>query len=265
MNERFENPPLREIIAELTWDVPEAEGHGGTEPIFHQAYEEAFAEFIDFVGERGYSRSERLIPVNYPCPSNVAIFRARHKDYRHSNAAEAKVLYQIGAGVFTANALPPYESWDEFSPLVREGVEDFLKVNMPGGLPERLRPKLRYINAFTGDLVGDVSHREFLCDVLGLNIQFPGGVIKECHGELEIPRVEIMLPFEFGRMVARFAKGAVGGDDAHILDITVQYNDELPPDIESIMDAYSRGRQKIHKIFLELTRSIHKKMGLQEA
>jgi uncharacterized protein (TIGR04255 family) len=264
MNKRFQNPPLREIIAELTWDVPEAEGRGDTEPIFYQAYEEAFEEFIDFVAERGYSRSERLVPLNYPIPSNVAVFRARHREHRHSDSAEAKVLYQIGAGVFTANALPPYESWDEFSPLVKAGVEDFFRVNMPGGLPERLRPTLRYINAFSGDLVGDISHKDFLCDVLKLNVQFPGGVVQECHGELEIPRVDILLPFEFGAMVARFAKGKVSGDDAHILDMTVQYNEEFPPDIELVMDAYSKGRQKIHNVFLELTRSIHDKMGLKE-
>ncbi|MCE8035909.1 TIGR04255 family protein [Billgrantia tianxiuensis] len=264
MKERFENPPLREIIAELTWDQHEEyAGQDPSEPVYHQAYEETFNEFLDKVGERGYTRSERLIPANFPCPPAQVVLRARHSNYRKGKDVASRTLYQMGMGVFTVNAVPPYESWEEFSPLVEDGLEDFLHMSLPGGQPEGFRLKLRYINAFGKDLVSDKSHKDFLQDALGVSVNLPETVIDQVDGQFELPLLDVVLPLGFGNMKLRFAKGLANDEQVYIFDLTISYSQEYKSDLSEIMQAFSMGRNSIHHVFINITKNLHKKMGLR--
>lgn len=263
MKERFTTPPLREIVAELTWDQhDDVVGQDPSEPVFHRAYEETFNDFLDRVGERGYTRSERLVPQDFPCPPEQVILRVKHSNFRKGVDSGSKVLYQIGMGVFTVNALPPYESWDEFSPLVEAGLKDFFSLSLPGGNPDGYRLKLRYINAFGEELTQGRSHKEFLCDVLGVAINLPESVLDQASREFELPFLDIVLPLDFGKMRLRFGEGLTNDEKTFILDLTVNYSSEYTRDVEAVMNAYSEGRNSIHNVFVNMTKNLHKEMGL---
>ncbi|EHA16581.1 TIGR04255 family protein [Halomonas sp. HAL1] len=265
MKERFSNPPLREIIAEITWDQPDmGQDHDLTESVYQQAFEETFNDFLDKVGERGYTRSERLVPVNFLCPPEQVVFRAKHSNFRKGKDVESKAIYQMGYGVFTVNVVPPYTTWDEFSPLVKSGLEDFLSLSLPGGSPEEYKLKLRYVNAFDEELTKGKSHKDFLSEALNVSLNVPDVFIKESAGSVELPLLDIVIPLEFGKLKLRLAEGMVNSTKAFILDMAVVFNITYSGDVEEIMDAFSRGRESVHKIFVSMTKILHEEMGLSE-
>lgn len=125
MSATFENAPLVEIIAEIRWNpqmVPlqTVSGHGpAAAPVMAlntNAFDEFFMRFGGEVYQKGFEQSERLVPSGFPMMLFQPVYR-----YRKSASADASVLYQVGPGLFSANAIPPYKSWDTFSPTVERG------------------------------------------------------------------------------------------------------------------------------------------------
>src|SRR5215471_16972408 len=162
MPERYRNPPLVELIGELRWG-----SSGSSFPLPPGSHEEFFMRFGSRAGAVGYERVERLVPPGFPAPPFQAVYRFRKK------APETgTTLYQVGAGVFTANITPPYESWQEFRPVVEEGVDILLETRNPS---EKDTPftsaSLRYIDAFGYQLTEGRSTAAFLRDVLGFAVE----------------------------------------------------------------------------------------------
>ena len=116
----FKNSPLVEIIAEIRWDLPwvnqtSAEDTGSVVSIQH---EEFYMRFGGKVAAAGFERIERLVPPNFFQLPYQPVYRFRH------NAEERGArLYQLGMGLFSVHATPPYKSWAEFKPLVSAGAE----------------------------------------------------------------------------------------------------------------------------------------------
>jgi len=80
-------------------------------------FEEFFMRFGGAAHQLGFAEVERLTPPNFPLIGFQPVFR-----FRPPSDKGRKVLYQVGAGMFSANAVPPYKSWDDFGPVVRSGV-----------------------------------------------------------------------------------------------------------------------------------------------
>jgi uncharacterized protein (TIGR04255 family) len=125
----FSNPPLIELIAELRWipgqispPVPEAAAPGTIQlPLVPQYVEQTFSNFSNQVAQRGFGMSERLVPVGFPYFPLSVVYR-----FRKAPSQQENFLYQIGPGVFSANAVPPYRDWESFRPIVQEGVQALL-------------------------------------------------------------------------------------------------------------------------------------------
>ncbi len=113
----FRNPPLIEMIAELRWSgqwqstipviMPGANGYA----------EAMFLQWTARMGALGYEHVERLVPVGFPLPLDAPTLRVKQKTGMPQNT-----LFQLGPQLFTANATPPYLSWQDFAPTAREGV-----------------------------------------------------------------------------------------------------------------------------------------------
>jgi uncharacterized protein (TIGR04255 family) len=58
-------------------------------------------------------------------------------------SADEKALVQIGANFLAVNRLRPYESWEQFIPMINKGLEEFRGVADPKGLQ---RVALQYIH-----------------------------------------------------------------------------------------------------------------------
>ncbi|WP_160328322.1 TIGR04255 family protein [Pseudomonas sp. EpS/L25] len=274
MNERFENSPLIEIIAELRWDLP---GHTQSGlpmgmpvmpvmPPVIQQHELPFSTLTRKVAELGYGNSERLVPPGFPCLVHEPIIRYRFTD--SSNAAKTATLYQVGPGIFTANALPPsYTSWVDFEPTVKLGIESLLASDLPflSEQTSQVSVLLRYVDAFTDDYTDGRNLFEFARDVLGIKLTLPDAFSNVDGGlPTKLPTLHLVQSLPFGELQLKFAEGHVRGDKAIILEMTAEVEEKVEKDSASILQAFAAARNAIHSVFIDLTKPIHDRMKLVE-
>ncbi|MDH5824945.1 TIGR04255 family protein [Luteimonas sp. RD2P54] len=236
------HPPLVEIIAEVRLEDDGAPSKGvGVQ--FTMPDDAKFVSFGIAVGHQGYTNLERLVPPGFPVPHGAVIYR-----YRRPNAEEP-TLYQLGADVFTANALPPYDSWTSFRPHVVSGLEAAFAV---GVLTKgrRVRASLKYVDAFSGESLLGRTPSVFLQDLLGLNYSMP-----KCMATDREPRTLRFSTESYCAEDAIFALEAGAGKkdqaDAVILNTTASSSLRAET-VESILEKLDVLQALLHDAFLEL-------------
>lgn len=260
MSMTFENAPLIELIAELRWNVhsqplgtPQAPP--ASIPLMAlnaNHFDEFFMRFGGEVYKLGYERAERLLPPGFPLMLFQPVYRYRKSDV-------ASVLYQAGPGLFSANAIPPYRSWDDFSPVVKSGIKALLKTRSD---TEKEFPfssiSLRYIDAFGPALTQGRDVDRFLREVLGLSVELPDGISKHIAvGQMVKPSVQLALPLANGMTLnVGIGEGLVNNETSIIMDTTVSTTGETPADENSAMRKLNIARDSIHEMFFDLTKSI---------
>lgn len=267
MNERFHNPPLVELVAELRWNDPSLPSGlppgfppGFAFPGSQIAFDQQLPEMTSAMTSLGFGQSERLIPPNFPAPAQSPIVRFRYSGPAGDGREQLpSSLFQIGNGLFTANAVKPYKSWDDFRPVVESGINILLQTQKMDVSGYALT--LRYINAFREDLTDGMSHIQFLKNVLGFKIDLPQVLLNHAEGqEIELPLTQLIVPLSFGSLQLQMTQGEVEGSKAYILENVVQFKDPVAADVGAIMDSLSRARAVIHDVFLGLSAPLRDKM-----
>ena len=263
MSITFAKAPLVEIIAELRWGrLPQLSPQPNqaiTLPLQMAGLnasklDEFFMRFGGEIYQHGFDRNERLVPPGFP----LIIFQPVYR-YRKSAGTDASVLFQAGPGVFSANAIPPYRSWDTFAPVVQAGVEALLKTREE---TEKTLPftsvSLRYIDAFTPNLTEGRDIGAFIKDVLGIRIALPEALTKNIQtGKSAKPTLQFALPLSNGMfMNINIGEGFVSNATAVIMDTTVVTTTEVLPDRDAIMTTFNSARAVIHEIFVDITKPI---------
>ncbi|KTC13864.1 TIGR04255 family protein [Pseudomonas sp. ICMP 10191] len=270
MNERFENPPLVELVAELRWKdpaslaaLPPGFPAGFSLPGSNDAFEKQLPTVTRAMSLIGYGASERLIPAGFPAPGEAPIVRYRYTDHGAVDAGSEHLpstLFQIGTGIFTANAVKPYKSWDDFAPVVEQGVRILLESQQAE--VEGYSLILRYIDAFGKDFTGEASHLQFLTEVFGFNIEVPG-ILREVSstGVVGLPVMQLIVPLEFGSLQLQMAEGEIEGSKGYILENVVVIEGLVGANVQEIMESFSSARNVIHKVFVGITERIAAKMN----
>jgi uncharacterized protein (TIGR04255 family) len=265
MSVTYKNAPLVELITEIRWGAGALAPNPGPQISFHTvgpaagSDEELYGHFGALMAEQGFGRSERLAPMGISAPPAQATIR-----YRPTDTKLASPLFQIGQGVLTANALPPYKSWVEFSPKVRLGIDILFnahtRANLP--LPSVQVAVVRYIDAFPDSLTGGRSVRAFLQEVMGIDLVLPKELLSKATNAAQIEQiVQLALPTSAGRMQLSFAEGRNGNERAIMWDASVGVERAFGPDINAVMQALTEERQIIHDMFRALTKPLHNAMG----
>lgn len=259
MSVTFKKAPLVELIAELRWGPGSEPATPDNQSVVialpSSKDEETYMQFGAVISSAGYGRFERVMPPGVPIPFGQVAVRCRPTDSKQQSP-----LFQLGHGVFSANALPPYKSWDEFSPFVRTGIDGLFQAF---DLAARPRPEfsialIRYIDAFRDDLSGGRDIRTFLRDVLGLDILLPDAIMSKATDPSEIvPSLQVVVPTAVGRLEMKFAEGRQGNERAIIMDTSVLVERDIGNNADRAVAALSDGRLLIHELFLSLTSSIH--------
>ncbi|WP_426201893.1 TIGR04255 family protein [Pseudomonas sp. TWP3-1] len=264
MTQRFANPPLVELVAEIRWgEAASAKEGGGNIPfaILGDAFDKHASAVTSALSAIGYGNSERLIPHGFPVPSGVPIVRftyAGGDDKAGSDQLSSTVL-QLGSGLFTVNAVQPYKSWADFSPIVEKGITQLLSTQR--GAVSGYTLTLRYVDAFKKELTGDLSHEEFLSEVLGIKISLPDAFGEHAtSAKVAIPVIQIVVPLELGQLQMQLADGKIESEPVYLMEIVVHYERQVAPDVAAIMDAFSQGRKIVHDLFLKLTIPLHERM-----
>ncbi len=264
MSETLKNAPLAELVAEVRWTPLLTPGVPGASiatmaggPSFFSGdtkdIEEFFSRFAALIQEAEYTHSERLVPQGFPFLFHQPVCR-----YRPGNG-ELSSLYQVGPGIFVANAMPPYESWNAFGPVVRKGVQAMIEAR---GDNEKSTPflstNLRYIDAFGADLTEGRSPKKFVEEVLGFKIDIPDGLIRHVpDGREPSPFLQVQLPMAAGMtMNFGFGDGQMNGRQALMMDMSVATTIAISPDADAVMETFNRAHDAIHSSFVALTEPI---------
>ncbi|CAK0770267.1 TIGR04255 family protein [Gammaproteobacteria bacterium] len=265
MTVSFDQAPLVEIIAELRWSqphvvLPSQTQESMTVPVSLIESNKLEEFFMRFGGEcylLGFQRSERIVPSGFPIISFQPVYR-----YKQAGA-KATSLFQIGAGLFSANAVPPYKSWREFSPIVSQGVEALLKTRDE---TEQALPfasiSLRYIDAFDADFLLGRPIGAFMAEVLGFTVGLPPAVSGLLPaGQSATPFIQMSIPMRNGLLMnISIGEGIIKGSQAVIMDTTVVVTAEVQPNIDTVMGSMNSARSVIHDMFVKITQPIHEKM-----
>ncbi|MGH7102884.1 MAG: TIGR04255 family protein [Acetobacteraceae bacterium] len=262
MSERFQKPPLTELVAELRWSTGMSTvGPSGPGPIFMLAaaqYEDFFTRIGAKVALLGYERIERLVPPGFLSAPFQVVYRFRKKA-----PEEGTSIYQVGGGVFTANITPPYRSWAQFRPIVEQGVACLLETR---NASEREAPftsaGLRYINAFGPRYTEGRSAGSFVQDVLGLRVSLPEALRSELADDAEMKLLlQLSTPLKSRQQLNLVAaEGIVAGSGAVILDLHAVSETSIAPEKQQLMASFDLAHQAIHRVFVGLTTNISRLM-----
>lgn len=262
--------PLVELIAELRWDpnVPSSaisNPAGGNVPFVTfgptNQLEEFFMRFGAEAARLDYPVTERLVPPGFPVLSAQPVYR-----FRKQVQGELTSLYQVGAGLFTANAVPPYQTWAQFSPVVKSGVDALLATRSDA---EKVLPftgvSLRYIDAFGPLLTRGMNVAQFMEDVLGINIKLPDGLLAQlAPSSPHKPTLQVQLPMLGGMVMSiGVGEGTASNESAIILDTTVATTVPVAANVDAVMSSLNLARNAIHDVFFAITGPIKELMQPQ--
>lgn len=258
MSEHFPNAPLVELMVEVRWEavspVIDEPVDVGEEFSFDPVSDELFQTFGRKLAAAGYARSERLSPAGFPAPAGMPVYR-----FSSSEENENSILFQIGSGILSVNAVPPYQSWSVFRPKAALALETLL-----GSWGEDVRPDsftkvtLRYINSFTDNFLAGRSRGSFLSDVLGFKLSIPPAYATHLSEETDR---NVFLQFSSalnsgGRMAVRAGHATVGNADAIVTDTTVSFSDAVSLDANQVLLLLDSGHEVASDTFIELTMDV---------
>lgn len=262
MSIQYGNPPLVELIAELRWgpSLPTAQPNKMTTvavTLPRAQDDEVFMNFGMLVAQKGYGRLERLAPAGVPLPPQFIACR-----FRPTDPNQQSPLFQIGKGIFTANAVPPnYGSWESFCPIVRNGIEMLIDSHQRAGEPppDINQALVRYIDVFNDELTGGRSVSDFMSEVLGVQVTLPKAITSLAKIKIE-PLIQFSVPVELGLLSMTIGGGTRGTDVLPLLDTSLLIQRPIGADVDEAIKALSDGRGVIHDLFRALTASIHETM-----
>jgi uncharacterized protein (TIGR04255 family) len=260
----FAHPPLVEIIAELHWlPWPGAASATATPgqpiqfPLPTPELEETYSRFSSNVAAIGFGVSERLSPMGFPVLPFTPLLR-----YRKSPGSEGNFLYQIGPGLFSANALPPYRDWESFRPILKDGVQALLSSLSPSQTSEFTKIVLRYVDLFSSEFTEDIVSFKFLNEILGIELALPSVLSKQVSDANKIQSgLLLTLPLSTG-LTMRFTvgDGSAAGKSGIIMSTEVTAEKPTSPYMQQIMEVFETAHDSIRQTFLGLTEKLRAKL-----
>ena len=257
MSTQFENAPIVELVAEVRWhtsgsqEITDAK-LGSTFSIdsVNPSLENFLARFSAGAAKAGYVLSERIVPIGVPTMPGQPIYRYRSPDI-------GGILVQAGWGVATINAVPPYKSWTDFSPRLKEVLEVLVAAREDDRSPF-YAASVRYINAFGADYLEGTTASEFARDVLGFGASLPQAIDDERKRE-EAPQFSLQVAFPTtsglrARMVV--AEGIARDEQALIFDITLGTAEPVDAIVESTFTVLDNAHDVVHRMFEGLTSKV---------
>lgn len=257
---QYRNAPLIELIAELRWDIPNALGlppglvlPPGISPAqipffgFDQSRIDSF--FMRFSGE-AYKAGVPLQHVERTVPSGLPLAPGQvvHRFKSEPSSAE---IYQIGGGVFTANAVPPYHSWTKFKPFLEKGIDLLLLARPEDEAKAQLQVSLQYVDAYGPSITQGLTSEKFIQEKLGLKVSVPQAI--ESLFAVDGNRaLSLQFNAELGSNLVMFmsvSDGAVANEPAVIVHTNIQTTVKVEASKDSIMEALNAAQDIQHKIF----------------
>ena len=271
MSESVENAPVVEVIAELRWS-PKAlpiELLAGPGPkIIPLPLAGTTNEFFERFSERarglGYTATTRLVPDPFPFLLHQPVLRFDAPDGNRT-----KSLYQIGPGLFSANAVPPYDSWrSSFSKTVAAGVEALLATRDPAEREVAFESvTLRYLDAFGQLLTGGRDSLAFCREVLGIMVELPTSLTQHLEKEATWkPFLQFHLPVAPGMLLAIAIGDGLANDQPTVLmDWSLVCSAPVNANSDEVMSTLDKAHDIIYTSWKEMMAPIAHLMPTKKA
>jgi uncharacterized protein (TIGR04255 family) len=257
--------PLIELIAELRWEMhhPLAMAMGGSTfppgvqqvqiPYFDHSANEQFASlFSSFCQKEGVLTVERLQPPGFPMmPGQVS--------HRFRPANKLAELYQVGPGVFTANAIPPYNSWRQFRGFLEQGVSALLSSRPDSDKESSIKISVQYIDAFDMRFWKGKTAQRFVEDTLGFAITVPP-VLESIKSEGEEIKTNLQMSLGVRGgfvMNCQISEGVANGQPCVLMHTNVVASGSVAPDLKEIMSSLDSAQEIQHRLFEGVTKDLH--------
>ncbi len=259
----FEAPPLIELIAEFRWLPTNALGEPVTTDFAlgrSGPRTEAFYESVrSTLARAGFNASERIIPVDFIHPPYQAVVR-----YRRSDDQDLPVIFQVGVGLFSVHALPPYKNWEAFRPKVELGINALMQARGadPLSVPTAFTGiSLRYINAFGPELMGGKSKGQFASEVLGVKVALPPSIATQIPNSQSVEvGLSISAPTGDGLTLGLGIGSNSKLPHSLIVDISSATKNQVGWDASRAIGVLDSAHDSIRKSFVGMTESLHQQM-----
>ncbi|PTT99935.1 hypothetical protein DBR45_25345 [Pseudomonas sp. HMWF031] len=264
----FQNAPLIEVIAELRWGagfsfppqlVAGLQGQQININMEASQHEEFFMNFGAECGARGLQRAERIVPQGFPMLPGQVVYRFRSNERSQHN------LLQVGPGVFTVNALPPYESWVSFQDFMSKGLDALLSSRPENEATTSFSSvNIRFINGFGSEYFENTSKIAFLKS-LGFDLKVPSELEKIYQGdESTFFNMNYVTNLKSGaKLQINIGEGARDGLPIQVIELGCTH-ENISPNKQELLDALNDSHNIIEKIFMDMTKPIHDAMKPRE-
>lgn len=256
MSATLQNAPLVELIAEIRWrgalDVMYPFGDGPALVSNVKALEDFYARFGAHPNAMEFSQHERLVPAEAPAFMHQPAYRFRKLN-------DEACMYHVGPGVFSTNAVPPYQSWDEFAPVIRRGIEALLATRMDVEADQPfMAVSLRYIDLFGPELSDGKSSAEFIRDILGLRVAIPEALTEHCSNERDIkPFLQLQIPLKDAVIMSlSVGEGVAVNRSGVIMDTSITTTVDTSASIDAVMHALNNAHEILDTSFRKLIEPI---------
>ena len=140
-----------------------------------------------------------MIPAGWPFPYQLPVLRFRHSDFEKGQST----LYQLGAGIFSAHAIPPYRNWESFKPVIYGGLQVLMDNRLPDEHVSRFTTVvLRYIDRFTTEFSEGMLSREFIEQIFRIRLDLPAVLREEAVDERIIDETLLLrIPLKSGLLM----------------------------------------------------------------
>jgi len=223
----YTNAPLLEVICEIRWQLQSfgAVPHLLADPFFDDFLEEASKR----ADQEGFSHLERLQPSDVPREVRPHLVEQRFRP-----SQDTWPLFQIGPGVFSVNATPPYGGWRSFRQVIENCVDILLSSYPVASRYLKIsRLELRYINAFDRKNYQSVSSHDFFSNYFQIKPSVPDDFLAKFAGtgsprETELAVVTpLNTPADSEARLA-LSKGTNRGIPSYIAENIVRVQREKP-------------------------------------
>lgn len=264
----FAKAPLIELIAEVRWtpqgssSLPQHPQPQGTAPtIFFGGtkQEEFYMRLGGALLKSGFNRSERLLPPGIPFTLHQPVYRFKAED-----EDKGSVVYQVGYGIFSVHAIPPYHSWSKFLPFVDSGIEILLQSRPEADAGQSFRQtSLRYIDFFGEDFTRGQDIQSFMSGVFGISTGLPESLTKIAGTkEVKSLHTKVVVPIKIGELTLSVGDGQFNNRPGVVIDWMISSH-EVPPTKDELMGVFDAAYSLVHDLFMDLTSPIHDLMEPQ--
>jgi len=258
MTLQLSKAPIVELIAEMHWLPITSDGSNIAADMFVMtgpAEEDFYEGFRRSLKEFGFDKVERLQPPGFPIGIHTAI-------YKHTRLIDSPsgVVVQIGPGLLSIHALPPYKDWTSFRPTIEQALMALITAR-----PRKARSQvftrvlLRYINVFDANLMGGLTMLQFIRDVLKIGVSLPEVLKSETQDSESVTltvSVQMRTKDQRDLTLSVGPKPNSGDENSVVLDTFVATCSHTAWNADSVVESLDSSHESINRLFFGLTSPI---------